>query len=1072
MNFDVGTFLITLGAAIAVLAAYRFMDRDNRSLEKVKKYADKLKDDLAAFVEERHVTLKDYAIEIDVRQKAAKEVLLRVKEIEDSLNSRAQALDSIGKRITEYDAVLDELMGMTERADENLRRIKEESEFADTVAKKLEAAEAKLDAVMRGLPAIQAEFAKTNDENFKRYAHEMRANLERILRATAEQADDAAKRSLAARNDIAAADKARENRARDELSMLNENFEKAFERARVEAEKLEDTAFGKLKDSILGRAEKLQEAMEEKFQALQGMAKERIAETQGLIKNHKAEYQAEAKARGEENAAAEAAMKARLDAMDQKLKEGEKAFKTSLVQVAERVKGEILAFRTESSSGLERAQAEFRAALALSEQEREAGFASLKASFAGLGAKALEDLDFQAKSKRDSMLSEFKVMSEDLERSLSEAKKEADYRFQALSAVNVDIERLEAALRQSMADIRSGIERDLAAAGAALGERQKEQEARLGENMAVLQSAMGELERGVNELKSKAYENVSEKLKLFEDDFFADLKKRSLEADRKLDQWQAGLDSRLAEIADKDDAERFRVEKEYLESLRAVAAEFQGKLQDQIGGLENRLGAYEESISARMANADKSLENFHDSLRLNAEEQRKQAQAAIEAEFSRHELATAEQLKKAERELAAWRESTGKSLSELEAKAEDKRSAIVKELSSISGEVTRLSKEIPKQGAQALEAFGASYEALLADVQKRTREAEADSESRLREIRAQADETKARVESSEARLLSKLNDDVKSLSLSLDEIDKRSKAFAAQTKVFERADELKAKLDEEIDDLKSEIAKAQTFRGEIGELEAQVTKVRKIEEDVNQKMTRFMAERRRIDAMEEDFRKLLSISQAVDAKLESVTASHDGLTQMEASIRKLADLSSEAEAKYERLEKKSNVLETTVQGIDRNFQVLQDMEKAIRRHDADLSDIPDRIIEIKRSLETVSENSGRVDKAVERLSGLDATLADIEQRIQAMQKAREWLAGTETRLQELAKEAQEQVKLFGDIMKSETAGSRKQSGAPAMGTRETVAKLARQGWTVEEIARATKLSRGEIELILEMSPKR
>jgi DNA repair exonuclease SbcCD ATPase subunit len=1072
LNFDFGTFLITLAAAIAILAIYRFLDRNNRSLEKVKKYADKLKDDLAAFVEQRHVTLKDYAIEIDVRQKAAKEVLSRVKEIEDSLNSRAQALDSIGKRISEYDSVLDELMGMTERADENLRRIKEESEFADTVAKKLEAAEAKLDSVMKGLPAIQAEFAKTNDENFKRYSHEMRANLERVLRATAEQADEAAKRSLAARGEIAAADKARENRARDEMSLMNANFEKAFERARVEAEKLEDAAFVKLRDSIMGRAERLQEAMEEKFQALQTMAKDRITETQALVKGHKAEYLAEAKARGEENAAAEAAIKARLEAMDLKVKEGEKAFKASLVQVAERVKNEILAYRGESATELERARTEFRASLASSEKERDEGFAKLKTSFAGLGAKALEDLDFQAKSKRDAMLAEFKVMAEDLERSLVEAKKEADYRFDALSAVNVDIERLEKALRQSMADIRTGIERDLEAAGAALGERQKEQETRLGENMAVLQSAMGGLERGMNELKSKAYENVSEKLKLFEDDFFADLKKRSEEAERKLSDWQAGLESRLSGIEDADQEERERLEKEYMESLKAVAVDFQSRLQDQIGGLENRLGVYEESISTRMANADRSLETFHASLRQNAEEQRKQAQAAIEAEFSRHELSTAEQLKKAERELSAWRESASKSMSELEAKADDKRASILKDLSGINSEVSRLSKEIPKQGAQALEAFNANYETLLADVQKRTREAEAETEARLREIRTQADETKNRVEASEARLLGKLSEDAKALAGTMDEIDKRSKSFAAQTKIFERADELKAKLDEEIEDLKAEIAKAQTFRGEIGELEAQVGKVKRLEEEVNQKMTRFMAERRRIDAMEEDFRKLLSISQAVDSKLESVTASHDGLTEVEARIRKLTDLSNEAESKYERLEKKSNVLDTTVEGIDRNFQVLQDMEKVIRNHDEDLKDIPDRIIDIKRSLETVADNSGRVDKAVERLANLDGTLKDIEGRIQAMQKAREWLAGTETRLEELAKEAQEQVKLFGDIMKSETAGARKQSGAPAMGTRETVSKLARQGWSVEEIARATKLSRGEIELILEMSPKR
>ena len=37
-----------------------------------------------------------------------------------------------------------------------------------------------------------------------------------------------------------------------------------------------------------------------------------------------------------------------------------------------------------------------------------------------------------------------------------------------------------------------------------------------------------------------------------------------------------------------------------------------------------------------------------------------------------------------------------------------------------------------------------------------------------------------------------------------------------------------------------------------------------------------------------------------------------------------------------------------------------------------------------------------------------------------------------------------------------------------MDKRQTVTKLARQGWSPEEIARATKLSRGEVELILEL----
>jgi DNA-binding NarL/FixJ family response regulator len=85
-----------------------------------------------------------------------------------------------------------------------------------------------------------------------------------------------------------------------------------------------------------------------------------------------------------------------------------------------------------------------------------------------------------------------------------------------------------------------------------------------------------------------------------------------------------------------------------------------------------------------------------------------------------------------------------------------------------------------------------------------------------------------------------------------------------------------------------------------------------------------------------------------------------------------------------------------------------------------------------------------------------------------MQKAREWLARTETRLEEVGRQAEEQVKLLGTIMRKE-GGPTGDRGAPSLSARETVAKLAHQGWKVEEIARATKLSRGEVELILELS---
>jgi hypothetical protein len=87
-----------------------------------------------------------------------------------------------------------------------------------------------------------------------------------------------------------------------------------------------------------------------------------------------------------------------------------------------------------------------------------------------------------------------------------------------------------------------------------------------------------------------------------------------------------------------------------------------------------------------------------------------------------------------------------------------------------------------------------------------------------------------------------------------------------------------------------------------------------------------------------------------------------------------------------------------------------------------------------------------------------------------MQVARDWLARTETRFDEINKQVQEQVKLFGALLKDE-GKLPKTKGAPSIAARDNAIKLARQGWKVDEIATALKMSKGEVELILEMGLK-
>jgi DNA-directed RNA polymerase specialized sigma24 family protein len=71
----------------------------------------------------------------------------------------------------------------------------------------------------------------------------------------------------------------------------------------------------------------------------------------------------------------------------------------------------------------------------------------------------------------------------------------------------------------------------------------------------------------------------------------------------------------------------------------------------------------------------------------------------------------------------------------------------------------------------------------------------------------------------------------------------------------------------------------------------------------------------------------------------------------------------------------------------------------------------------------------------------------------------------------VGKQAEDQVKLLGSLLKSARKKSALTKGESPMDDREMVTRLSGLGWSVEEIAKATKLSRGEVELILEVAPK-
>jgi hypothetical protein len=133
----------------------------------MKKYFNRIKDELDAIVEEKAMGLKDLSIELEVHEKTVKEVYNRIDQRSIELSGREGEVEEIHKKIDNYDTVLKELSEMTARVDENLKKLHEESLFVDGIGKKLKESSSSIDKLEHRIPQISEDFSRKNSENME-----------------------------------------------------------------------------------------------------------------------------------------------------------------------------------------------------------------------------------------------------------------------------------------------------------------------------------------------------------------------------------------------------------------------------------------------------------------------------------------------------------------------------------------------------------------------------------------------------------------------------------------------------------------------------------------------------------------------------------------------------------------------------------------------------------------------------------------------------------------------------------------------------------------------------------------
>jgi chromosome segregation ATPase len=974
MGFFTFGNLITLAIVVLILFLYRQIDRKHRNLELISKYMDKVKDDLDDYVEKKAVEVKNYGINLKVEQQAAAELMKRVQTlIEKDLAEKVAAVARIDERLNAYDDSLDELVQMTSRVQENLNRLREESVFVENASRQAGEAREKLNEMEKELGGLLVRFERENTEALDQAAETILSTVQSAVLNLETQARAIEKRVEEHREAVGRIEHERAANLTRDINTIDKALKEAVERAGSRADKMEEAALAKLRDQAQDRITQLRTIWEEKLKSSQEMVKSRLVEIQEQFKNFREEW-----------------------------KTGQGEIETRQKQYREEWTREI------------------RELNALVRQQREDFDGTVKRQGEEIGALVSGQQESWTALIRDT---EQRLLEESGAR-LEEYRQAQAEEFRQLAGLADDASRLEEELRRSMQETVNRVNTDFTGFEQDAARRRESAAAEFSARVLSLRTEMDGVEQDLNSLKDRAYDNVSEKLKLFEDDFFADLNKRSAEIEARLLEWQSGLDSRLAEIAEEGAAERRQAEVRANEEVRKNLAGQGERVSAELEGLKAEAAAFEEGIREEMLAADETRRSFQEQLDRDLEEARRRAEDSAKNEISRYSLSMAEALKQNQRDLE-------ERLREITAQVEEKNSEIAGFFDN-----TR----------RNMEEWQDSHSARIRDLDDSMDEAR----RRIRDMVSESDERLAAVRSS---------------------IDDIKKELTSQAKLFDKADELKLELERRIEDLRGELDRLDQRKNELAQMENQFTRIKRLEDDVNAKMTRFLSEKHRIEVMETGFNRLLQTSQAVEEKLAQVSSSDDSLQTLQVQIRRLEDAIRETEEKYQRVERKGQILEETNDGIDRNFKALQESEETARRTEEDLGRISRELEALGASIETLAADNEKARETADKLALLDDSLAAIEKRIGEMQTARDWIARSETRMEELDKEIQNKLRLVGSLLNRKDKPPSSGKGALPPRDRDNIIKLHAQGWTDEEIARAMEISRGEVELIIEFGSK-
>ena len=204
---------------------------------------------------------------------------------------------------------------------------------------------------------------------------------------------------------------------------------------------------------------------------------------------------------------------------------------------------------------------------------------------------------------------------------------------------------------------------------------------------------------------------------------------------------------------------------------------------------------------------------------------------------------------------------------------------------------------------------------------------------------------------------------------------------------------------------------------------------------------------------------------AMNAKLDSFKESIEafGKSYME-RLELLKDKNTAVESEFfAALDKESRSRLEVVRG---------EIEKEFTDYQASISDKISSVDNLKQDIDNLGSalqniKSGMEDavKIVDSMGDVDKKLAEAEERLAKIDKVMEWLAKTETRLNDSIHKGEETISVLGELVEKPVPISAPDNQMSQSDRNETAKQLIQRGWTNEKIAETLGISEGEVDLI-------